>query len=835
MGLLDVIWNQNKKTLKRLNKQADKIEALAPKMEALSDEALKAKTDEFKKRYANGETLDNMLVEAFAVAREGAKRSLGMFPFRVQLIGGIVLHEGDIAEMKTGEGKTLTSTLAIYLNAIAGKGVHVITVNEYLATRDKEEMGVLFEFLGLTVGLNLNSMNADEKRVAYACDVTYGTNNEFGFDYLRDNMVLYKEKMVQRPLYFAVVDEVDSILIDESRTPLIISGSAKKSTVLYQQANMFVKTLKVEADYIVDIPTKTVKLTDNGMSKAERSFNVTNLFDIEHVALYHHITQALHANFCMHRDVDYVVNEDEIIIVDPFTGRLMHGRRYNEGLHQAIEAKENVKVQNESMTLATITFQNYFRMFEKLGGMTGTAKTEEEEFRDIYNMNIVAIPTNREVVRIDEPDFIFATNKEKFEAVADDIAERHKKGQPVLIGTVAIETSEVLSNLLKKRGIPHDVLNAKQHEREADIILNAGQRGAVTIATNMAGRGTDIKLGEGVAELGGLAVIGTERHESRRIDNQLRGRSGRQGDPGYTQFYLALDDELMKRFGSERMQAFMSSGLNESGPIQSKMISRSVESAQKRVEGNNYDARRNVLKYDDVMRMQREIIYKQRLDVIESQDLTPLVHDLIRAGLENTVYSFTPDEASGSLPYADLLSRLERIFINKDDITLSDIEGLHADEIIEMVYSNAISSLEKKLVPLDENQVREFQKAMVLRVVDTNWMQHIHSMDQLRQGIGLRAYAQIDPLREYQSEGQQMFENMISTVETEVSRYILKAQLRSTDDVQRTEVAKANATGPKEGAEATKKPKRNSDDATNRNGLCPCGSGKKFKHCHGRQ
>lgn len=835
MGLLDLIWNQNKSTLKRLNKQADKVEALASEMEYLSDDELQAKTAEFKQRYQDGESLDDMLVEAFAVVREGSKRSLGMFPFRVQLIGGMVLHEGDIAEMKTGEGKTLTSTLAIYLNAISGKGVHVITVNEYLATRDKEEMGVLFEFLGLTVGLNLNSCTADIKRNAYACDITYGTNNEFGFDYLRDNMVLYKEKMVQRPLNFAVVDEVDSILVDESRTPLIISGSAQKSTILYQQANMFVKTLKAESDYKVDVKTKSAQLTEDGMSKAERAFGVTNLFDIEHVALYHHINQALHANYCMSRDVDYVVSEEEIIIVDPFTGRLMNGRRYNEGLHQAIEAKENVKVQNESMTLATITFQNYFRMYAKLGGMTGTAKTEEEEFRDIYNMNVVAIPTNRPVTRIDEPDVIYSSNKDKFEAVADDIAERHKKGQPVLIGTVAIETSEVISNLLRKRGIPHDVLNAKQHEREADIILNAGQRGAVTIATNMAGRGTDIKLGEGVADLGGLAVIGTERHESRRIDNQLRGRSGRQGDPGFTQFYLALDDELMKRFGSERMQSFLNNGLTESGPIQSKMISRSVESAQKRVEGNNYDARRNVLKYDDVMRMQREIIYKQRLDIIESQDLTEIVEGLIRAGLENTVYSFIINEETGKFPYQELLTRLERVFIKKGDFTLEAIDGLSQEEIIKTVFNKAIRNLEEKLEPLNAEQVREFKKAMVLRVVDTNWMQHIHSMDQLRQGIHLRAYAQIDPLREYQTEGQQMFDNMIATIETEVSRYILKAELRPNEEVQRKEVAKANATGPKEGAEVKRKPKKSSDDSTNRNAPCPCGSGKKFKHCHGRQ
>jgi preprotein translocase subunit SecA len=643
LNILNKVFDPNKREIKRLEKIADQVEALADETAALSDEQLRAKTDEFKERYQNGETVDDLLVEAFAVAREGAKRALGLYPYRVQIMGGASLHDGNISEMKTGEGKTLTSTMPVYLNALTGKGVHVVTVNEYLAHRDATEMGVLYDFLGLTVGLNLNSHSKEEKQAAYNADITYSTNNELGFDYLRDNMVLYKEQMVQRPLHFAVIDEVDSILIDEARTPLIISGSAQKSAQLYIQANAFVRTLKKDTDYTYDEKTKGVQLTEDGMNRAEKAFNIDNLFDISHVTLNHHINQALKAHVSMHLDVDYVVQEGEIVIVDQFTGRLMKGRRYSEGLHQAIEAKEGLEIQNESMTLATITFQNYFRMYEKLSGMTGTAKTEEEEFRNIYNMNVIAIPTNRNIIRDDRADLIYATTDGKFKAVVEDIAERYTKGQPVLVGTVAIETSEVISAYLSKKGIPHDVLNAKNHEREAEIIANAGNQGSVTIATNMAGRGTDIKLGEGVKELGGLAVIGTERHESRRIDNQLRGRSGRQGDPGVTQFYLSMEDELMRRFGSDNMKNMMARlGMDDSQPIQSKMVTRAVESAQKRVEGNNFDSRKQLLQYDDVLRQQREIIYKQRFDVMESENLREIVETMITASIQRNVVAFAP-------------------------------------------------------------------------------------------------------------------------------------------------------------------------------------------------
>ena len=622
LGVLNKMFDMNKRDLKRLDKVADQVESLATEMERLSDEQLTAKTEEFKERLAKGETLDDLQAEAFAVVREASRRVLGMYPFRVQIIGAAALHEGNIAEMKTGEGKTLTSTLAVYLNALAGKGVHVVTVNEYLASRDATEMGQLYEFLGLSVGLNLNSLSKEEKREAYAADVTYSTNNELGFDYLRDNMVLYSEHKVQRPLFYAVIDEVDSILIDEARTPLIISGQAAKSAELYRLANRFVISLKKDEDYSYDESTKGVVLTEAGIEKAEKAFSIDNLFDLQHVSLNHAISQSLKAHASMHIDVDYVVEEGEVVIVDSFTGRLMKGRRYSDGLHQAIEAKEGLEVQNESMTLATITFQNFFRMYEKLAGMTGTAKTEEEEFRNIYNMNVIAIPTNRPIARDDRADLIYATMDGKFKAVAQDIKERHEKGQPVLVGTVAIETSEIISKYLTKFGVKHNVLNAKNHGREAEIILEAGQPGAVTIATNMAGRGTDIKLGDGVQELGGLAVIGTERHESRRIDNQLRGRSGRQGDPGITQFYLSLEDELMRRFGSDQMKNMMTKlGMDDTTPIQSRMVSRSVESAQKRVEGNNFDARKRLLQYDDVLRQQREIIYKERNEILESDNI----------------------------------------------------------------------------------------------------------------------------------------------------------------------------------------------------------------------
>ncbi|WP_342603475.1 preprotein translocase subunit SecA [Peribacillus sp. FSL E2-0159] len=833
LNILNKVFDPNKREIKRLEKIADQVEALADVTAALSDEQLRAKTGEFKERYQNGETVDDLLVEAFAVAREGAKRALGLYPYRVQIMGGASLHDGNISEMKTGEGKTLTSTMPVYLNALTGKGVHVVTVNEYLAHRDATEMGVLYDFLGLTVGLNLNSHSKEEKQEAYNADITYSTNNELGFDYLRDNMVLYKEQMVQRPLHFAVIDEVDSILIDEARTPLIISGSAQKSAQLYIQANAFVRTLKKETDYTYDEKTKGVQLTEDGMNRAEKAFNIDNLFDINHVTLNHHINQALKAHVSMHLDVDYVVQEGEIVIVDQFTGRLMKGRRYSEGLHQAIEAKEGLEIQNESMTLATITFQNYFRMYEKLSGMTGTAKTEEEEFRNIYNMNVIAIPTNRNIVRDDRADLIYATTDGKFKAVVEDIAERYTKGQPVLVGTVAIETSEVISAYLSKKGIPHDVLNAKNHEREAEIIANAGNQGSVTIATNMAGRGTDIKLGEGVKELGGLAVIGTERHESRRIDNQLRGRSGRQGDPGVTQFYLSMEDELMRRFGSDNMKNMMARlGMDDSQPIQSKMVTRAVESAQKRVEGNNFDSRKQLLQYDDVLRQQREIIYKQRFDVMESENLREIVETMITASIQRNVVAFAPmgDEEGWNLQ--GLVDYLNGNLFNEGSITVADLEGKNESELVDFILAKVKESYDQKEEELSEEQMREFEKVIVLRAVDSKWMDHIDAMEQLRQGIHLRAYGQIDPLREYQSEGFAMFEAMIASMEDEVAKYIMKAEIRN--NLERKEVIKGQAVNPKEedGGKVKKAPARKKEDV-GRNALCPCGSGKKYKNCHG--
>ncbi|MFJ9386055.1 preprotein translocase subunit SecA [Peribacillus sp. NPDC101481] len=833
LNILNKVFDPNKREIKRLEKIADQVEALADETAGLSDEQLRAKTGEFKERYQNGETVDDLLVEAFAVAREGAKRALGLYPYRVQIMGGASLHDGNISEMKTGEGKTLTSTMPVYLNALTGKGVHVVTVNEYLAHRDATEMGVLYDFLGLTVGLNLNSHSKEEKQAAYNADITYSTNNELGFDYLRDNMVLYKEQMVQRPLHFAVIDEVDSILIDEARTPLIISGSAQKSAQLYIQANAFVKTLKKETDYTYDEKTKGVQLTEDGMNRAEKAFNIDNLFDINHVTLNHHINQALKAHVSMHLDVDYVVQEGEIVIVDQFTGRLMKGRRYSEGLHQAIEAKEGLEIQNESMTLATITFQNYFRMYEKLSGMTGTAKTEEEEFRNIYNMNVIAIPTNRNIIRDDRADLIYATTDGKFKAVVEDIAERYTKGQPVLVGTVAIETSEVISAYLSKKGIPHDVLNAKNHEREAEIIANAGNQGSVTIATNMAGRGTDIKLGEGVKELGGLAVIGTERHESRRIDNQLRGRSGRQGDPGVTQFYLSMEDELMRRFGSDNMKNMMARlGMDDSQPIQSKMVTRAVESAQKRVEGNNFDSRKQLLQYDDVLRQQREIIYKQRFDVMESDNLREIVETMITASIQRNVVAFAPmgDEEGWNLQ--GLVDYLNGNLFNEGSITVADLEGKNETELVEFILAKVKESYDQKEEELSEEQMREFEKVIVLRAVDSKWMDHIDAMEQLRQGIHLRAYGQIDPLREYQSEGFAMFEAMIASMEDEVAKYIMKAEIRN--NLERKEVIKGQAVNPKEedGGKVKKAPARKKEDV-GRNALCPCGSGKKYKNCHG--
>ena len=766
---------------KRLSKIADKVGSYAEEYRQLSDEELQAKTPAFKKRYQDGETLDDLLPEAFAVAREGAKRVLGLYPFHVQIMGGIVLHEGNIAEMKTGEGKTLTATMPVYLNALAGEGVHVVTVNEYLSQRDATEMGELYNWLGLTVGINTTEKDADEKREAYAADITYSTNGEIGFDYLRDNMVAYKEQMVQRPLNFAIVDEVDSILIDEARTPLIISGQSSGTSDLYQRTDRFAKTLHETDDFKLDLETKTVSLTDQGIEKAEKYFNLKNLYDTDNTALTHHLDQALRANFIMLRDKDYVVQDDEVKIVDSFTGRIMEGRRFSDGLHQALEAKEGVTINEESKTMATITYQNLFRMYKKLAGMTGTAKTEAEEFREIYNMEVISVPTNKPVVRVDHPDVLYPTLESKFEAVVNKIKELHKKGQPMLVGTVAVETSEYLSQRLDEEKIPHVVLNAKNHAKEAEIVANAGQRGAVTIATNMAGRGTDIKLGPGVVELGGLAVIGTERHESRRIDNQLRGRSGRQGDPGLSQFYLSLEDDLMRRFGSEKIKNFLEH-LNVEGEdavIRSRMITKQVESAQKRVEGNNYDSRKNVLQYDDVMRQQREVIYGERREVIDEQkDLKWVIMPMI----ERTINRIVDLHTQGEKEDWDLQTILDfaiSAMVSPDQISLEDFQGKSADEIKSMLMDLANKEYKEKQKQLyDKSQMLEFEKVVILRVVDSHWTDHIDIMDQLRQSIGLRGYGQQNPLVEYQREGYKMFEEMIADIEYDATRLFMKAEIR---------------------------------------------------------
>ncbi|EME7087264.1 preprotein translocase subunit SecA [Enterococcus faecium] len=839
-NLIRSLIENDKKELKRLDSIAKKVESYADQMAALTDEQLQAKTAEFKSRYQKGETLDQLLPEAFAVVREAAKRVLGLYPYHVQLMGGIVLHDGNIPEMRTGEGKTLTATMPVYLNALTGEGVHVVTVNEYLATRDSTEMGELYNFLGLTVGLNINSKSSDEKREAYNCDITYSTNNELGFDYLRDNMVVYRHQMVQRPLNYAIVDEVDSILIDEARTPLIISGQAEKSTALYTRADNFVKRLKEEEDYKIDVQSKTISLTEAGIEKAEETFGLDNLYDIENTALTHHLDQALRANYIMLLDIDYVVQDGKVLIVDQFTGRIMDGRRYSDGLHQAIEAKEGVEIEDETKTMATITFQNYFRMYKKLAGMTGTAKTEEEEFREIYNIQVYQIPTNRPVIRDDRPDLLYPTLQSKFHAVVQDIKDRYRKGQPVLVGTVAVETSELLSDMLNQERIPHEVLNAKNHFKEAEIIMNAGQKGAVTIATNMAGRGTDIKLGLGVRELGGLAVIGTERHESRRIDNQLRGRAGRQGDPGMSQFYLSLEDDLMKRFGSERIKAFldrMKIG-DEDAVIQSKMLTKQVESAQKRVEGNNYDTRKNVLQYDDVMREQREVIYKQRQEVImEEKSLSKPLMNMVKRTISRVVDAHTQLEKE-NWNLESIVDFAGSTLVHEDSISLTDIEGKKPQEIKEYLNERAQEVFNTKAAQLNgPEQLLEFEKVVILRVVDSKWTDHIDAMDQLRQSIGLRAYGQNNPLVEYQTEGYKMFEDMVGAIEYEVTRIFMKAEIRQ--NVQREQVSQGTASHSEDG-----NAKENSNTSTKkqpihvnkvgRNDPCPCGSGKKYKNCHGK-
>ncbi|CAH0416542.1 preprotein translocase subunit SecA [Periweissella fabaria] len=767
--------------LKRLGKIADKVESHADAMAALSDEELKAKTTEYQERYKKGESLDKLLPEAFATIREADKRVLGLFPFRVQIMGSTVLHEGNIAEMRTGEGKTLTATMAVYLNAISGNGVHVVTVNEYLSARDAAEMGEVYNWLGLSVGVNASDMSPEEKRAAYQADITYSTNSELGFDYLRDNMVTDPEDRSQRPLNFAIVDEVDSILIDEARTPLIISGPSSGTTALYQRADRFVKTLTVKDDYKVDLESKTITLTDAGIKKAEDFFNLDNLYDAENTALTHHLDQSLRANFIMLKDKDYVVSGDEVMIVDSFTGRIMDGRRFSDGLHQAIEAKEHVEIQDENKTMANITYQNFFRMYKKLSGMTGTAQTEREEFREIYNMEVISIPTNRPIARLDEADLLYPSLKNKFDAVVELVKKLHSKGQPILIGTVAVETSEYLAHLLDNENIPHNVLNAKNHAKEAEIIANAGQRGAVTIATNMAGRGTDIKLGPGVSELGGLAVIGTERHESRRIDNQLRGRSGRQGDKGYSQFFLSLEDDLMQRFGGEKIRAIMErmNLEDDDAVIKNRLITRSVESAQKRVEGNNYDSRKNVLQYDDVMREQREVIYRERNQIIdETKDLKNVLLPMVKRTITRVVDAHTfGKQAEWNLDA--IVDFATSVIVPEDSLSLNDLGGKGKEQLIDYLYQKALGIYNEKAKLLYEQaQMLEFERVVILRVVDSHWTDHIDAMDQLRQGIGLRGYGQLNPLVEYQSEGFRMFEEMIADIEYDVTRLFMKAEIR---------------------------------------------------------
>ncbi|HGZ9894729.1 TPA: preprotein translocase subunit SecA [Staphylococcus aureus] len=843
MGFLSKILDGNNKEIKQLGKLADKVIALEEKTAILTDEEIRNKTKQFQTELADidnvkkqNDYLDKILPEAYALVREGSKRVFNMTPYKVQIMGGIAIHKGDIAEMRTGEGKTLTATMPTYLNALAGRGVHVITVNEYLSSVQSEEMAELYNFLGLTVGLNLNSKTTEEKREAYAQDITYSTNNELGFDYLRDNMVNYSEDRVMRPLHFAIIDEVDSILIDEARTPLIISGEAEKSTSLYTQANVFAKMLKQDEDYKYDEKTKAVHLTEQGADKAERMFKVENLYDVQNVDVISHINTALRAHVTLQRDVDYMVVDGEVLIVDQFTGRTMPGRRFSEGLHQAIEAKEGVQIQNESKTMASITFQNYFRMYNKLAGMTGTAKTEEEEFRNIYNMTVTQIPTNKPVQRNDKSDLIYISQKGKFDAVVEDVVEKHKAGQPVLLGTVAVETSEYISNLLKKRGIRHDVLNAKNHEREAEIVAGAGQKGAVTIATNMAGRGTDIKLGEGVEELGGLAVIGTERHESRRIDDQLRGRSGRQGDKGDSRFYLSLQDELMIRFGSERLQKMMSRlGLDDSTPIESKMVSRAVESAQKRVEGNNFDARKRILEYDEVLRKQREIIYNERNSIIDEEDSSQVVDAMLRSTLQRSInyYINTADDEPEYQPFIDYVND---IFLQEGDITEDDIKGKDAEDIFEVVWAKIEAAYQSQKDILEE-QMNEFERMILLRSIDSHWTDHIDTMDQLRQGIHLRSYAQQNPLRDYQNEGHELFDIMMQNIEEDTCKFILKSVVQVEDNIERektTEFGEAKHVSAEDGKEKVKPKPIVKGDQVGRNDDCPCGSGKKFKNCHGK-
>ena len=830
MKLFKKIFDYEYKELEKFKKIADKIVALDEDMQKLSDDELKNKTEEFKQRLADGETLEDIKVEAFAVAREAAFRVIGEKPYYVQILGGLAIHYGNIAEMKTGEGKTLTSTMPAYLNALSGEGVHIITVNEYLAGRDAGWMGEIYRFLGLTVGVNYREYSPREKQEAYNCDIMYSTNNEIGFDYLRDNMVVRKEDRVQRGLNFVIIDEVDSVLIDEARTPLIISGGKMNAQNLYVSADRFAKKLKENDGYIYDEKTKSVTLDEKGIKAAEKEFNLQNLYDLDNTNLVHFISQALKANYSMSNDVDYVVQDDKVIIVDQFTGRLMPGRSFSDGLHQALEAKEGVTINEETRTLATITFQNLFRMYKKIAGMTGTAKTEEEEFRDIYNMYVITIPTNKPVIRQDFGDLIFATKKGKYKAIVNEIKERYEKGQPVLVGTIAVETSELISSMLKKMNIPHEVLNAKNNAREAEIIAKAGQKGSVTIATNMAGRGTDIKLGEGVKELGGLCVIGTERHESRRIDNQLRGRSGRQGDPGFSQFCVSFEDDLMVRFGTDRAKTLLQRvGFDDEVSIRNKMLSSSIESAQKRVEGNNFDVRKQLLEYDDVINKQREKIYARRNEILDSES----IHDTVL----DTIYNFVGDLVDshvmpeGYLTETDHKEILEFVNTNllRKPISYDDIKELQGEDAIKFIYDKLEKEYEDKIEQFPKEVIDEFEKAISLRVIDEFWMDHINSMSLLREGIYLRGYAQEDPLRAYTTEGYQMFENLLSRIDREVSVFLIKAEIRQ--NIERKENAKGMTN---EDLNKVKKQTPKKVKKIGRNDPCPCGSGKKYKQCHGK-
>jgi preprotein translocase subunit SecA len=849
MGLLNAVFGTySEREVKRLKPTIQKINELDESMQKLSDEELKAKTEEFKERLANGETLDDILAEAFAVVREASTRVLGMKHYDEQLMGGMVLHQGRISEMKTGEGKTLVATLPAYLNGLSGNGVHIVTVNDYLAKRDAEQMGELYGFLGLATGVIVHDLNNDQRREAYASDITYGTNNEFGFDYLRDNMVIYKEERVQRPLNFAIVDEVDSILIDEARTPLIISGQGEKSTEFYKVADYFAKKLVEERDFTKDEKVNAIMLTDEGVRKAEATFKVKNYADAENIELQHYVTQALKANFAMRRDKDYMVKDGEVIIVDEFTGRLMEGRRYSDGLHQAIEAKEGVKIARESKTLATITFQNYFRMYKKLSGMTGTALTEENEFREIYGLDVIVIPTHRPIARKDNPDLVFSTEIGKIKAVADEVEKAHANGQPVLVGTVSIEKSELVSSMLKQKGVPHQVLNAKFHEQEADIISHAGEKGMVTIATNMAGRGTDIKLGEGVVELGGLKIVGTERHESRRIDNQLRGRSGRQGDPGESTFFISLEDDLMRIFGSEKIQGVVERlGLKEDEAIESKMVSKAIENAQKKVEGNNFDTRKQLLGYDDVMNVQREVIYKQRSEVLEGEDVKEEVLGMTKEIIGNAVNAHITGESENYREeFLHLMVALQDICIPSNSVNLPSLENLSNEDIIASLFETAREFYEKKEEEFGSERLREIERVVLLRAVDTKWMNHIDNMDHLKQGIGFQSFKQIDPVQAYQMEGSEMFDEMIRAIKEETVKLLFHVKVEVAPErvrvAQETAAIHAEASsaavGPGTGAapanEGPAAPIRNLDKH-GRNELCPCGSGKKYKNCCGRE